>query len=80
MHTGVLDAMLREHAIAPVRNAAHSLDTAGTMWRRRKRRLDFIVVTKKEALPEAVSYLMEFLPVRVTYSLASMSACGPRRE
>jgi len=57
--------------MAPIRNTAHNLDTAGAMGRRRKRRLDFIIVTKMEALSEAASHMVEFLPVRVTYSLAS---------
>ena len=63
VHTGILNAMLCEHAMAPVANAAHDLDTAGTVGRRRKGQFDFHIVTEMKSLSEAMSHVVEPLQV-----------------
>ncbi len=70
--TCVLDAVLREHAVAPVRHAAHDLRTAGAAgargralvhWRRRR----VVLILAEEALLVLVAHCVPAVEVRVRY-------------
>ena len=69
MHTGILNAMLCEHAMAPVANTAHDLDMAGTVGRRRKGQFNFHIVTEMKSLSEATSHVVEPLQVGMACAL-----------
>lgn len=68
--TSILNTVLCQHAMAPVRDAAHSLDPARACrwpWVPQGVVLDFLAFPHMEALPEAPAHAVPRFTVRVTY-------------